>query len=72
MVDVFAIGVLMFLAASNIYPFQDEEQTRTRDVFIQELVRSHRDLHVAACGLETGSRNGAVSGKAMASLGPVP
>jgi len=37
-VDVFAIGVLMFLAASNTYPFQDEDQTRNRDVFEQDLV----------------------------------
>lgn len=37
-VDVFAIGVLMFLAASNSYPYQDEDQTRTRDVFAQDVV----------------------------------
>lgn len=37
-VDVWAIGVLMFLAASNSYPFQDEDQTRNRDVFEQDLV----------------------------------
>mmetsp|Transcript_49980 Transcript_49980/g.119287 ORF Transcript_49980/g.119287 Transcript_49980/m.119287 type:complete len:398 (-) Transcript_49980:150-1343(-) len=37
-VDVFAVGVLMFLAASNMYPYQDEDQTRTRDVFDQDLV----------------------------------
>ncbi|CAK8988386.1 Probable serine/threonine-protein kinase zyg-1 (Zygote defective protein 1) [Durusdinium trenchii] len=36
-VDVFAIGVLMFLAASNSYPFQDEDQTKNRDVFEQDL-----------------------------------
>lgn len=32
-VDVFAVGVLMYLASMTVYPYQDEEQTRNRDVF---------------------------------------
>jgi serine/threonine protein kinase len=32
-VDVFALGVLLFLAMSATYPYLDEEQTRRRDVF---------------------------------------
>jgi len=32
-VDIFAVGVLIFLAASGTYPYQSEEQTRTLDVF---------------------------------------
>jgi len=35
-VDVFALGVLLFLAISATYPYLDEEQTRTRDVFAEE------------------------------------
>mmetsp|Transcript_72395 Transcript_72395/g.125511 ORF Transcript_72395/g.125511 Transcript_72395/m.125511 type:complete len:455 (-) Transcript_72395:148-1512(-) len=37
-VDVFAVGVTLFLAASCAYPFLDEQQTRTRDVFAEEAV----------------------------------
>jgi len=32
-VDVFALGVLLFLVMSGTYPYRDEEQTRGRDVF---------------------------------------
>lgn len=32
-VDVFAVGVLMYLACMTQYPYQDEEQTKNRDVF---------------------------------------
>mmetsp|Transcript_84264 Transcript_84264/g.243554 ORF Transcript_84264/g.243554 Transcript_84264/m.243554 type:complete len:418 (+) Transcript_84264:86-1339(+) len=39
-VDVFAIGVLMFLAASGTYPFESEEQTHKRDVFDEDVVPS--------------------------------
>jgi len=35
-VDVFALGVLLFLAMSATYPFLDEEQTRGRDIFAED------------------------------------
>lgn len=37
-VDVFALGVLMFLALCSSYPYLDEEHTRWRNVFDEELV----------------------------------
>jgi len=37
-VDVFALGVLLFLAICSVYPFYDEEQTRKRDVFAEGAV----------------------------------
>mmetsp|Transcript_35001 Transcript_35001/g.63064 ORF Transcript_35001/g.63064 Transcript_35001/m.63064 type:complete len:417 (-) Transcript_35001:88-1338(-) len=42
-VDVFAVGVLMYLAVCGGYPYLDEEQTRDRDVFALELVPPELD-----------------------------
>lgn len=37
-VDVFAVGVLIFLATCSSYPFLDEEQTRNRDIWKEGVV----------------------------------
>lgn len=37
-VDVFAIGVLMFLASSGTYPYADEPTAKTRDIFAEGAV----------------------------------
>mmetsp|Transcript_130563 Transcript_130563/g.325765 ORF Transcript_130563/g.325765 Transcript_130563/m.325765 type:complete len:552 (-) Transcript_130563:403-2058(-) len=37
-VDVFALGVLLYLASSGIYPYPDEEASRTRDIFAESAI----------------------------------
>lgn len=43
-VDIFSLGVVLLLVASGEYPFQDEEQTRHRDIFADGLVPAELEV----------------------------
>lgn len=41
--DVFALGVLIFLASTGTFPYANEEKVRTRDIFAEGIVPEYLD-----------------------------